>query len=153
IRSGEEFNDRLTWVKGKHNLQVGGEAQHYNVQIRNEFKRDGHFQFNGSYTGNTLADFLLGYVSSLDVGTGEYKDYRVLYASAFGRTSPDMARPAFAAEAASSSTSTATANRATTRRILRPRPSAITRRTRRRSARRTWRRSTTCSSDARTSSR
>src|SRR5437764_7694517 len=54
-RWGQEFNDRLTWVKGKHNLQIGGEAQHYNVQIRNEFKRDGHFQFNGSYTGNTLA--------------------------------------------------------------------------------------------------
>jgi hypothetical protein len=84
-RWGEEFNDRLTWVKGKHNLQVGGEAQHYNVQIRNNFKRNGHFQFNGSYTGNTLADFLLGYVSSLDVGTGEYKDYRVLYASAFAQ--------------------------------------------------------------------
>ena len=77
------LEDNLTWVKGKHNLQIGGEAQHYNVQIRNEFKRDGHFQFNGSYTGNTLADFLLGYVSSLDVGTGEYKDYKVLYASGF----------------------------------------------------------------------
>ena len=84
-RWGQEFNDRLTWVKGKHNFQMGGEFQHYNVQIRNEFKRDGHFQFNGSYTGNTLADFLLGYVSSLDVGTGEYKDYTVLYASGFAQ--------------------------------------------------------------------
>jgi hypothetical protein len=84
-RWGQEFNDRLTWVKGKHNLQIGGEFQHYNVQIRNEFKRDGHFQFRQSYTGNTIADFLLGYVDSLDVGTGEYKDYRVLYGSAFAQ--------------------------------------------------------------------
>jgi len=84
-RWGQEFNDRLTWVKGKHNLQVGTEIQHYNVQIRNEFKRDGHFQFNGNYTGNNLADFMLGYVSSLDVGTGEYKDYRVIYGSGFAQ--------------------------------------------------------------------
>jgi hypothetical protein len=84
-RYGQEFNDRLTWVKGKHNLQIGAEFQHYTVQIRNQFKRDGHFQFNGSYTGNTLADFLLGYVSSLDVGTGEYKDYKVLYGSTFAQ--------------------------------------------------------------------
>src|SRR6266516_903453 len=60
VRPGEEFNDRLTWVKGKHNLQFGGEAQHYDVAIRNQYRRAGHFQFNGSYTGNTIADFLLG---------------------------------------------------------------------------------------------
>jgi hypothetical protein len=84
-RPGVEFNDRMTWVKGKHNLQFGGEAQHYNVQIRNEFKRDGHFVFNNSYTGNNIADFLMGYVQSLDVGTGEYKDYSVIYGSLFAQ--------------------------------------------------------------------
>ncbi len=84
-RWGAEVNDRLTWVKGKHNVQAGFETQRYSVQIRNNFKRNGHFQFNGSYTGNTLADYLLGYVSSLDIGTGEYKDYTVLYASTFAQ--------------------------------------------------------------------
>ena len=85
LRAGQEFNDRLTWVKGRHNLQLGAEAQHYIVQIRNEFRRDGHFQFTGIYTGNTIADFLLGYVSLSTSGTGEYKDYSVLYASAFAQ--------------------------------------------------------------------
>jgi hypothetical protein len=85
VRPGFEFNDRMTWVKGKHNLQFGGEAQRYTVQIRNEFKRDGHFVFGNSYTGYSLADFMLGYVGSLDVGTGEYKDYRVMYGSTFAQ--------------------------------------------------------------------
>jgi hypothetical protein len=86
IRDGVELNDRITWVKGKHNFQFGGEAQHYDVAIRNQFRRAGHFQFNGSKTGNAVADFLLGYISnSFDQGTGEYKDYRVWYGSGFAQ--------------------------------------------------------------------
>src|SRR6185369_17024635 len=46
----------------------------------------GHFMFAGSPTtgtGNTLADFLLGQISSFDQGTGEYKDYLANYGSLF----------------------------------------------------------------------
>jgi hypothetical protein len=85
-RPGFELNDRVAWNKGKHAIQFGGELQHYNVEIRNQFRRAGHFQFAGSSTtgtGNTLADFLLGQLSSFDQGTGEYKDYVVNYGSLF----------------------------------------------------------------------
>src|SRR5262249_35067973 len=64
----------------------GGEWQRYTVEIRNQFRRAGHFQFAGSSTtgtGNTLADFLLGQLSSFDQGTGEYKDYVTNYGSLF----------------------------------------------------------------------
>jgi hypothetical protein len=85
-RPGLEINNRVSWVKGKHALQFGGELQHYVVEIRNQFRRAGHFQFAGSTTtgtGNTLADFLLGSLSSFEQGTGEYKDYVVNYGSLF----------------------------------------------------------------------
>src|SRR5215510_11914153 len=85
-RPGIEISDRVTWNKGKHNLQFGGELQRYTVEIRNQFRRAGHFQFAGSTTtgtGNTLADFLLGQISSFDQGTGEYKDYLANYGSLF----------------------------------------------------------------------
>jgi hypothetical protein len=85
-RPGIEISDRATWVKGKHNLQFGGELQRYTVEIRNQFRRAGHFQFNGSATtgtGSTLADFLLGQLSQFDQGTGEYKDYVATYGSLF----------------------------------------------------------------------
>jgi carboxypeptidase family protein len=85
VRNGVELNDRFTWVKGKHNFQFGGEAQRYDVTIRNQFRRAGHFQFDGSRTGHPIADFLLGYVQSFDQGTGEYKDYKVWYASSFAQ--------------------------------------------------------------------
>ena len=86
FRPGYEFNNRTTWVKGRHNMQFGGEWQHYVVEIRNQYRRAGHFQWSGnstSGTGNTLADFMIGALSSFDQGTGEYKDYVVNYGSMF----------------------------------------------------------------------
>jgi hypothetical protein len=83
VRNGIELNDRFTWLKGKHNIQAGGEAQRYTVEIRNQFRRAGHFIFDGSRTGHPIADFLLGYIQSFDQGTGEFKDYNVWYGSAF----------------------------------------------------------------------
>src|SRR5947208_1556424 len=83
VPNGLELNDRFTWVKGKHSIQVGGEAQNYTVTIRNQFRRAGHFTFDGSRTGHPIADFLLGYVQTFDQGTGEYKDYNVWYGSSF----------------------------------------------------------------------
>jgi hypothetical protein len=85
VRPGYEFNDRATWVKGKHSIQFGGELQHYSVTIRNEFRRAGHFTFNGGVTGHPIADFLLGVINTFDQGTGEYKDYVVNYGSLFAQ--------------------------------------------------------------------
>ena len=85
-RPGIEFSDRVTWTRGRHNVQAGAEVQRYSVEIRNQFRRAGHFMFAGSSTsgtGNTLADFLLGSLSQFDQGTGEYKDYVVNYGSLF----------------------------------------------------------------------
>ena len=56
------------------------------VKIRNEFRRAGHYQFTTSTTagtGHALADFVLGMLNTFDQGTGEYKDYKVFYASSF----------------------------------------------------------------------
>ena len=82
-RHGIEINDRVNWAKGKHQVQFGGEANFQDVKIRNEFRRAGHFTFNGGVTGHALSDFLLGQINTFDQGTGEYKDYEVFYASAF----------------------------------------------------------------------
>jgi len=85
-RHGFEFNDRVNWAKGKHQIQFGGEMAFQDVKIRNEFRRAGHSQFatsSSAGTGHALADFALGVLSSFDQGTGEYKDYKVFYGSSF----------------------------------------------------------------------
>jgi hypothetical protein len=85
-RHGIEINDRVNWAKGRHQIQFGGEMAIQDVKIRNEFRRAGHFQFAGNSTagsGHALSDFMLGVLSNFDQGTGEYKDYKVFYASSF----------------------------------------------------------------------
>ncbi len=83
VRNGFEWDERLSWVKGRHSLQFGGEIARYRVDIVNEFRRAGHFVFRGNITGHALADFLLGRLDTFDQGTGEYKNNRATYAALF----------------------------------------------------------------------
>jgi hypothetical protein len=55
------FADSMTWAKGKHVIKFGGEQRSYgdyNEQVPNE--NFGSFAFNGVFSGNAYADFLLG---------------------------------------------------------------------------------------------
>jgi hypothetical protein len=85
-RDGFQFNNRTSWVKARHSLMFGAEIEYLRPEIYNQFRRAGHFVFDGRFTrapgassgGNALADFLLGRMSTFDQGTGEYKNYRAL---------------------------------------------------------------------------
>ena len=56
-----EFNDNLSWIRGRHALKFGGSFRydHYN-QNGNQFAR-GSFQFQNIATGYAFADYMLGY--------------------------------------------------------------------------------------------
>jgi outer membrane receptor protein involved in Fe transport len=53
--------DSLTWDVGQHIIKFGGELRTYG-DFTDEVPNDnfGRFQFNGSFSGNAYADFLLG---------------------------------------------------------------------------------------------
>ncbi len=70
IRNGFEWNNRTSWVRGRHSIQFGGEIARYRVDIDNQFRRAGHFFFNGNVTGLSMADFFLGRIGTFDQGTG-----------------------------------------------------------------------------------
>ncbi|HZQ56218.1 MAG TPA: TonB-dependent receptor [Bryobacteraceae bacterium] len=64
-----DYNDSLTWVKGKHTLKFGGDIQRIQSTLTNsQDDPRGIFNFNGNYTsnlgkpgtGNAYASFLLG---------------------------------------------------------------------------------------------
>jgi hypothetical protein len=54
------FSDTLTRVFGKHNLRMGGQADHYSIDNYQPNNIVGNFTFTGSTTGNAFSDFLFG---------------------------------------------------------------------------------------------
>ncbi len=59
-----QIRDDLSWTKGNHQLKFGGSWMLY-TKIQDLFgDTQGDFGFNGTYTGNGFADFLLGYANS-----------------------------------------------------------------------------------------
>ncbi|MGH9454629.1 MAG: TonB-dependent receptor domain-containing protein, partial [Terriglobia bacterium] len=69
-------SDTLTWIRGRHELKFGGEIIRTSNSIKNEFRQMGMFTFNGSISGNAMADYMLGDVYQFWQGGGEYKELR-----------------------------------------------------------------------------
>jgi hypothetical protein len=63
-----EFIDTLAWLKGDHALKAGADLI---MPMQNQFMdvpaTRGSLRFRGSFTGNAMADYLLGYVSDLQL--------------------------------------------------------------------------------------
>jgi hypothetical protein len=58
-----QIRDDFSWTKGSHQLKFGASWAIYK-KIQDVFgQTQGSFTFNGSYTGNDFADFLLGYAN------------------------------------------------------------------------------------------
>ncbi len=56
-----EYSDGLTKILGRHTLKVGTDIQHIQGGVSNpQNDPRGCFNFDGEYTGNTMADFLVG---------------------------------------------------------------------------------------------
>jgi outer membrane receptor protein involved in Fe transport len=57
-----EFFDNLSWIRGRHAMKTGFEVQRASAfNFSNLLPSRGQFDFDGRYTGNAFADFLLGY--------------------------------------------------------------------------------------------
>lgn len=59
----QQLTDNLTLVRGKHTFKTGGDVGFNRVSSNPSAgpSQFGNFAFNGRYTGNAYADFLLGY--------------------------------------------------------------------------------------------
>jgi hypothetical protein len=73
-RMAYEFSDNLTWIKGKHVLKFGGKIRYHRWLGTDSRQYVGGWNFNGqntenpastSGTGDSYADFLLGFPSSV----------------------------------------------------------------------------------------
>lgn len=64
-----QFADTLSWVRGAHSLKFGGEYR-YNMMMSSGVPFQGRFSFNGQFTTNPLADFLLAAPQQVIVANG-----------------------------------------------------------------------------------
>ena len=85
-----QFNDSVSWVKGKHNMKFGGEIRSLQFNVRRLTQASGEFDFNAAQTsfggvgGDPVASSLFGLVDTTTLNYGafsgvRYKDFS-LYA-------------------------------------------------------------------------
>jgi hypothetical protein len=64
IADSYQLRDDVSWTKGRHQLKIGGGWLWYK-KGQDWFKTtQGNFTFNGNFTGNDFADYLLGYAQN-----------------------------------------------------------------------------------------
>src|SRR5438034_4793792 len=57
---GYQVRDDVSWTKGVHQLKMGGSWSLYKKKQQLFGTTQGAFNFNGSFTGSSFADYLLG---------------------------------------------------------------------------------------------
>ncbi len=70
------FEDNVSWVVGRHNIDLGMSFDHSIVNLGDQFLSQGSFNFNATSTNYGLASFMLGYMNNFRQGYGEYKNNR-----------------------------------------------------------------------------
>jgi outer membrane receptor protein involved in Fe transport len=70
VSSEYQISNVMSKVKGRHNLKVGGEIRRGDENPDNGFFTVGRFVFNGAYTGDSFADFLIGRASEFNYAVG-----------------------------------------------------------------------------------
>ncbi len=78
LRDEYQFGDTVRWTKGRHQLTLGGEYGYGIGNVVNNFTANGQWNFNAQapFTGDALADFLVGRFNTLRQGIGEYRQTR-----------------------------------------------------------------------------
>lgn len=83
-RQNFHFTDSLHWIRGKHEIAIGGDLMKMQVDLINTFRQNGQFRFRGSsYSGDPRSDFMAGFVDRFIQGGGEYAQRRGTLGSLF----------------------------------------------------------------------
>jgi hypothetical protein len=67
-----QFEDKFSWMRGRHALKFGFSGVYTRQLTQSNFRVNGQFAFDGSFTGNAEADFMLGKATSLLISDPYY---------------------------------------------------------------------------------
>jgi hypothetical protein len=79
------FNGALSKLAGTHNYKFGGDYRVIGAKAQSFGASTGTYNFTGTYSGNSLADLLLGYPASGDIPLNTALDGFVRYYAAFAQ--------------------------------------------------------------------
>ena len=82
-RGDQSLREIATAIIGTHELQFGGEAVRIRTPMGNSYQADGNYTFSDSLTGDNVADFVSGAVSSFTQAGGLYLNFTGINWSAF----------------------------------------------------------------------
>jgi Carboxypeptidase regulatory-like domain/TonB dependent receptor len=92
--NSENAVDDVFWTRGKHHLGFGVNFEHNHLNLQGTNNANGQFSFNGSFTGDPLADFMLGDLYSLyqgnDTGSTWAKNIFALYGQDSYQVTPKL---------------------------------------------------------------
>lgn len=80
-----QVSGSVTVQKGAHSLKFGAQAYWLQINFRSSQRSSGIFNFNGQYSGNAFADFLLGAASSTNLSKEAFLQYRAPYTHFFAQ--------------------------------------------------------------------
>jgi hypothetical protein len=76
-------SDGFSKLVGSHSMKFGGEFRYLQINERNTCAPNGDFTFDGSETGNDIADFLLGAPQNYNQCSQQFLDSRTRYGGAY----------------------------------------------------------------------
>src|SRR5262249_50128685 len=71
-----QVEDKLSWMRGRHGLKFGFAVIYDRQLTESQFRTNGQFSFDGSFTGNAMADYMIGRPSSLLISDPYYTALR-----------------------------------------------------------------------------
>ncbi len=82
-RGDQTYRENITYIKGRHELHIGGEALRIRVPMANTFQQSGEFSFTDNLSNDNITDFMLGRVSQFVQAGGIYLNVTGIKWSAF----------------------------------------------------------------------
>lgn len=74
-RHDYHVSDSLHWIRGAHEMAIGGDFLREHVELINTFRQNAGFTFSSTnFSGDPLADFFVGYVRKFIQGGGEFAE-------------------------------------------------------------------------------
>ena len=70
-----DYLDNLSWTKGAHQMKMGFEARRAHNHFHSPSTANGRYTFDNRYTGNSVADLLLGFPSQTLTSSGWTNGY------------------------------------------------------------------------------